>query len=118
MIGVVINYRGGKHTQYPYQVIVEFPNVKSKEEAQKLVGKRVIWISPGKFKVFVGVITRFHGNKGRVRVRFRKGVPGQMIGDVVYLVEDPNLISKIQQEVKKAKDINQAHKIVRQILNV
>ena len=35
MRGIVVNYRGGKHTQYKYQVIVQPENVFTKEEAAK-----------------------------------------------------------------------------------
>jgi len=86
MRGLVVNYRGGKHTQYNYQVIIQPENVFSKEEAAKLVGKKVIWKSP-RGKIFVGVITAPHGNNGRVRARFRHGVPGQMLGKIVEIKE-------------------------------
>jgi len=115
MIGVVTSYRRGRHTQYNNQVIVKFEGIESREAATNLLGKKIIWISPGG-KVMVGKIIRVHGNKGRVRARFRKGVPGQMIGDIVYLIEDPNKIKDIIKKVKEAKDINQAHKFVREIL--
>jgi large subunit ribosomal protein L35Ae len=84
MRGIVVNYRGGKHTQYKYQVIVQPENVFTKEEAAKLIGKKVIWKSP-KGKIFVGSVTAVHGNNGKVRVRFRRGVPGQMLGDIVEI---------------------------------
>jgi len=84
MRGIVVNYRGGKHTQYNYQAIVQPENVFTREEASKLVGKKVIWKSP-RGKVFVGVVTAPHGNKGKVRVRFRKGIPGQMLGEIVEI---------------------------------
>ncbi|AAR39151.1 NEQ303 [Nanoarchaeum equitans Kin4-M] len=84
MRGIVISYRRGKHTQNNYQVIVQPENVFDKKEASKLVGKKVIWKSPTG-KTFVGVITAPHGNKGKVRVRFRKGVPGQMLGKLVTI---------------------------------
>ncbi len=86
MKGVVVNYRRGRHTQYENQVIVKFEGVDSREDAQKIVGKRVIWVTPSG-KKFIGVVTAPHGNKGAVRVRFNRGVPGQMIGDIVTIEE-------------------------------
>ena len=119
MKGVVVNYRRGRHTQYKYQVIVYFPGIDSREKAAQLVGKRVVWITPNKYKLFVGVITAPHGNKGRVRVRFRKGVPGQMIGDVVYLVEPEVLNQKMKELVQKLKQcvhIDQARKVFEEVI--
>jgi len=44
----------------------------------------VAWQS-GKDKI-IGMIAALHGKKGLVRVRFRKGVPGQALGTTIELV--------------------------------
>ena len=51
-------------------------DARSKEEAEKFVGKEVIWTSPGNKKI-KGKISAPHGNKGLVRSIFEKGLPGQ-----------------------------------------
>jgi large subunit ribosomal protein L35Ae len=86
MKGIVVNVRRGRHTVYENQAIVRVEGIDSREKAQELVGKEVIWKTPGKKgKVIKGKITAAHGNKGYVRVLFEKGVPGQMIGDEVEI---------------------------------
>jgi len=86
MEGVVVNIRRGRHTVYNNQVIIKVEGIDSREKAQELVGKEVVWKSPGKKgKELKGVITAAHGNKGYVRARFEKGIPGQMIGERVEI---------------------------------
>jgi len=79
MRGVVISHRRGRHSIHEYQAVIEVEGVSSREEASALVGKEVVWITPGGRR-FVGTVLAPHGNKGRVRARFSRGVPGQMIG--------------------------------------
>ena len=85
MRGVVISHRRGRHSIHEYQAIVEVEGVTSREAASTLVGKKVVWVSPGG-KRLVGTVLAPHGNKGRVRVRFSRGVPGQMIGSSVEIL--------------------------------
>ena len=81
MEGVVINYRRGRRTMYGNQVIIEVPGVKTREEAARLVGKKVRVLG------FTGKVLAPHGNNGRVRARFDIGIPGQVIGKRVEIVD-------------------------------
>ncbi len=83
--GVIINYRRGPRTQRSRECLVGFPNVKSRSEANRLIGRRVAW-TDGKKNMIVGTIVSPHGNKGLVRVRFRRGLPGQALGMPVRIV--------------------------------
>ena len=83
MKGVIVNYRQGRHTQNPYQMIVKIEGIVTKEQAEKLMGKKVVWKTPTG-KEIAGKISGAHGNKGVVRVRFEKGMPGQAIGAEVF----------------------------------
>ncbi|MEM1586246.1 MAG: 50S ribosomal protein L35ae [Candidatus Bathyarchaeia archaeon] len=85
MKGVVVNYRLGPREQYPREVILQFPGINSRFDAGQLIGKRVSW-SDGKKNIIVGVIVAPHGNKGLVRARFRRGLPGQALGTEVKLI--------------------------------
>ncbi|MFX1314376.1 MAG: 50S ribosomal protein L35ae [Promethearchaeota archaeon] len=87
MEGVISNYRRGRHTVHPKQCILVFPKIETKREANKLVGRTVVWTtSTG--KDLKGVITRTHGNKGAVRAHFKKaGVPGQALGTKVKIIK-------------------------------
>ncbi len=82
---LVISFRRGRHTVKTNQVILELPGVKNRRQAAAFVGKKVIYVTEGGKKL-KGTITAPHGNKGRVRARFERGVPGQIIGKKVEIV--------------------------------
>jgi large subunit ribosomal protein L35Ae len=54
-------------------------------KAGQLVGRKMI-LKFGKNN-FIGRIIGLHGKKGVVKVRFRKGVPGNAIGAKVELID-------------------------------
>ena len=84
LYGVIVNYRVGPKTQRSRECLVKFPNVKSAKDASRLIGRKVVW--PAEEKRMIGKIVATHGTKGLVRVRFRKGVPGQALGTHVRIV--------------------------------
>ncbi|MFX0072191.1 MAG: 50S ribosomal protein L35ae [Candidatus Hermodarchaeota archaeon] len=87
MEGVVSNYRRGRHTVHQKQCIIVFPQIKTKKEANKLVGRTLAWVSPTG-KELKGVINRAHGNNGAVRAHFKKaGLPGQALGKKVKIIK-------------------------------
>jgi len=73
--GVIVNYRTGPKTQRPKEYIVRFANVNSAKQAAQLIGRKVAW--PVGERKIRGKIVAVHGKNGLVRVRFRKGLPGQ-----------------------------------------
>jgi len=78
MKGRVIQFRRGRHTIHERHFLIEIPDVATKEKAEKLVGKDVVWKSPAG-KIINGKVSAAHGNKGVVRAIFEKGLPGQAI---------------------------------------
>jgi len=82
MEGIIINFRGSHKTKYSNQMIVKVSGIEKKDDAFKLIGKKVIWATPSG-KEINGKVTKDHGNKGAVRVRFEKGLPGQSLGEKV-----------------------------------
>jgi len=64
-------------------MILIIDGVNKKEDAKKLVGKKVIY-STGK-KELLGKISSSHGNSGAVRATFSTGMPGQAIGKKVKI---------------------------------
>lgn len=76
--GKVIQFRRGRHTIHEKHFLIEVEKVETKEEAEKFVGKEVIWKSPVG-KEIKGKISAPHGNKGLVRTIFEKGLPGQAV---------------------------------------
>lgn len=87
MEGVISNYRRGRHTIHQKHCILVFPNIKTRKDANKLIGRTVAWNTPTG-KDLKGVITRAHGNNGAVRAHFKKaGVPGQALGKKIKIVK-------------------------------
>jgi len=86
MEGIIINFRRGVKSTYNRQMIVSVKGVSDKEKASSLVGKKAVWVSPGKEKKeIVGVVNAVHGGKGCVRVVFERGMPGQAVGTKVKI---------------------------------
>jgi large subunit ribosomal protein L35Ae len=77
-IGKVIQFRRGRKTITERHFLIEIDDISKKEEAQKFVGKNVIWKSPAG-KEINGKIAATHGNKGVVRAIFERGLPGQAV---------------------------------------
>jgi len=74
----ITSFRGAyKNQKASNQVIVRAAD--SKEAAEKLVDKKILWLSP-KGKEIAGKVSAVHGGKGAVRAIFEKGLPGQAIG--------------------------------------
>ena len=84
--GVISNYRQGRHTIHLKHCIIVFPNITNRKEANKLIGRTVVWES-STGKQLKGKITRAHGNNGAIRAHFKKaGVPGQALGTKVKII--------------------------------
>ncbi len=83
-IGRVMNYRIGIRTQKSHESLIQFTDIDTVKKAGSLLGRKVVW--KGCKKKFIGKIVGFHGKNGAVRVRFKKGLPGQAIGDTVELI--------------------------------
>ncbi|MBI4140352.1 50S ribosomal protein L35ae [Candidatus Woesearchaeota archaeon] len=84
MMAVIVNFRGSRRRKSGNQMILTINDVTTKESAQKLVGKKVVWNCPGKEKKTInGKISSAHGNSGCVRVIFERGMPGQSLGTEV-----------------------------------
>jgi large subunit ribosomal protein L35Ae len=79
-----MNYRIGIRTQLSRECLIQFTDVGSAARAGQLIGRKVEW--KGGNKKHIGKIVGFHGKNGAVRVKFKKGVPGQALGTTVELV--------------------------------
>ncbi|MFX1500454.1 MAG: 50S ribosomal protein L35ae [Promethearchaeota archaeon] len=87
MEGVISNYKRGRHTIHQKHCILVFPHIKTRNDANKLIGRTVVWNSPTG-KELKGVITRAHGNNGAVRAHFKKaGLPGQALGKKIKIIK-------------------------------
>ncbi|RLE39290.1 50S ribosomal protein L35ae [Candidatus Woesearchaeota archaeon] len=84
MKGTIVNFRGGRHTQYNNQMLIAVEGINSKDKATELIGKEVSWKSPAGREI-KGKISATHGSKGIVRAIFEKGMPGQSISQKVEI---------------------------------
>ena len=80
-----MHFRQGRHHQNTKQLIIKVAD--TPEEAEKVIGKKCTWTSPGKEKKQIsGKISALHGRKGCVRAIFsEKGVPGQALGQKIKI---------------------------------
>ncbi|VVB82340.1 50S ribosomal protein L35Ae [uncultured archaeon] len=76
--GLIVQFRRGRKTIHEKHFLIEVTGVSTKKEAEKFVGKKVVWTSPAGKKI-VGKISGAHGNNGVVRAIFEKGLPGQAV---------------------------------------
>ena len=84
MKGVIVHFRGSFRNKTGNQMVIIPEGVSSVDKAKPLVGKKVVWTSPGKNKKeIVGKVTSTHGGKGAVRALFERGLPGQSLGEEV-----------------------------------
>ncbi|MHC1589454.1 MAG: 50S ribosomal protein L35ae [Candidatus Hecatellaceae archaeon] len=83
--GFIVNFRRGPKTQKADELIVEIPEVNSRAKASPLIGRKVL-LKLGEEKTIVGKVVSTHGGKGRLRVRLRKGLPGQLLTTRVRIV--------------------------------
>mgnify|MGYP001597741097 FL=1 len=81
MEGKISHFRQGRHTYHNNQMIIKVNDL-SRDKSKNLINKNVIWVSKSG-KEIKGIITNTHGNKGALRVKFERGLPGQSIGTKV-----------------------------------
>lgn len=88
MKGIISNFCMGVHTQHCNKLVIQPEGLKTRQEAEKLVGKKVVWKNPeGKQKKEIkGEIRSAHGNSGAIRVLFETGMPGQSLGTEVEIL--------------------------------
>ncbi len=85
--GIIQNYRLGNRNQKGNCVLVKIDGIDSNKKASRIIGRIVEWVNPKSGKAIRGKIVRTHGNKGIVRTRFKKGLPGQALGTKIKIVK-------------------------------
>ena len=95
----VIQFRRGRHTIHERHFLIEVEGSKSREDAEKFVGKSVEWKSPAG-KVIKGKVSSAHGNNGVLRAIFEKGLPGQAITTSVEIKNSPQASSAKAHDTK------------------
>jgi len=93
MLARIVSFRRGRRTVRHNQMIVDF-GLDTKEQANKKMGTKIVYKT--KTSEIHGVVSRVHGNSGKVVARFNKGMPGQSLGKNVEIK------NKETKETKKA----------------
>ena len=86
MKGLITSFRRGRDVIKGNHMIIQVDGYDDREKAAKLIGKAVVWVSPGKNKKEIkGKIVCPHGNSGSVRAIFERGMPGQSLGEKIEI---------------------------------
>ena len=80
--GIIVNY----HIAYTKEVLVSVPEIKSKREAGKLLGKKAVWIDE-KGDKYIGIVSGFHGRKGTLKVKFKRPLPAKALARPIDIAE-------------------------------
>ncbi len=96
---VMTGYTHGKSDQKPNHSILVIDGVKTKEDTQFYMGKRVAYIykakavkADSKRRVIWGKVTRNHGNSGAVQAKFDRNLPAKSFGAPVRVMLFPSKI--------------------------
>ena len=82
-VGIIINYRRGPKSQRNRECLLKVLDIEPMESS-KLIGWKVGW--PYDEPRVFGMISKTHGRTGTLRVKFKKGVPGQALSTKVRIV--------------------------------
>jgi large subunit ribosomal protein L35Ae len=70
---------------YSRDAIVVVPGIETAKDAAKFIGAKAIWRSRSGVEI-IGSVLKVWGKHGQLLVRFRRGLPGQALGDYVDLI--------------------------------
>ena len=83
MKGVIVGFRRGLGRAYQNTVLVRL-TAPDDVDIDKLIGTKVI-ARDSHGNIYVGKVTRKHGDNRVVRVRFQPNIPGQLLGSAVEI---------------------------------
>jgi len=83
VIGRVLNFRLGLKKRYPKELLVKLGE--SKADVAKLIGRKVV-LEDSHGNKYIGKVLKPHGNRGVAVVRFRKDLPGDVLGREVKVL--------------------------------
>ncbi|CAJ1363983.1 unnamed protein product [Effrenium voratum] len=85
--GLILGYKRSKSNCYANCTLLKIDGVRTKDDTQFYLGKRVAYVykakkevNNSKFRVMWGKVRRAHGNSGVVRAKFAKNIPPKAFG--------------------------------------
>lgn len=85
MMAIFLGYKGGQRTQKSKCALIRVDSVDDRSKAAAYIGRKVVWISPSGSRL-IGKVIGVHGRNGVLKVRFRKGLPGEAIGTELTII--------------------------------
>lgn len=82
----LISFRTARRHQQMRHMLLEIEGCDTRAKAARHIGSRVVWTTPAKRKIY-GKIVSPHGNRGVMRARFSKGLPGDALTTSVEVVQ-------------------------------
>ena len=97
--GIITGYKRSKANSYATTTLVKIEGVRTKEDTNFYLGKRVAFITKAstekngsRYRVNWGRVCRSHGGNGVVRCRFNRDLPPQAIGGRVRVMLYPSRV--------------------------
>ncbi|KAL7751064.1 60S ribosomal protein L33B [Sorochytrium milnesiophthora] len=95
----VLGFKRAKRAQSTNTSLIRIENVKTKEETDFYLGKRVAYvykaerpINGRRLRVIWGRVCRPHGNSGVVKAKFRNNLPPKAFGQIVRVMLYPSRV--------------------------
>eukprot|EP00123_Amoebidium_parasiticum_P019242 comp24357_c0_seq1/m.46620 comp24357_c0_seq1/g.46620 ORF comp24357_c0_seq1/g.46620 comp24357_c0_seq1/m.46620 type:complete len:114 (-) comp24357_c0_seq1:100-441(-) len=103
--GVVLGFTRGQRNQSANFSLVKLEGVKTKEDTEFYMGKRIAYVykckratknkvtgKPTHYRVIWGKVARSHGNGGVVRAKFTSNLPPKTMGATVRVMLYPSRV--------------------------
>ncbi len=88
MKAIFLSFARGVATMDPRKWVMEVEGVKTRAQASKLCGTKVLWMSSGGKRI-VGNIVSAHGDNGHIMANFKKGPPHTVRGHKATVLVQP-----------------------------
>lgn len=82
----IYSIRRGGSIGYSRDAIIIVPGIETAMDAAKFINAKVVWRSKTGGAEIIGSVLKVWGKHGQLLVRFRRGLPGQALGDTVDLI--------------------------------
>lgn len=84
MKALIASYERSRHLIHFNQAIIKLEGINDKKAASKYIGTKIVFKTKSG-RMIKGFIKDVHGDNGRLRARFERGLPGQAIGQEINL---------------------------------